>query len=150
MRIPVRLRAGAAVALLPVLAACGGPPSDLTAGPRVAPRWERTPVIFVPGINREVGRLLRDSLFDLELLTLRTDAETIAKLAAEKGYDLRLAYAYSDSASDLPMLEAVGHAVAVNPEAKLAAVARKRGWHVEQWSTAPGGTKPLLPMAARQ
>ena len=46
------------------------------------------------------------------------------------------------------MLEAVGHAVAVNPEAKLAAVARKRGWHVEQWAPAPGGTKPLLPLAA--
>ncbi len=46
----------------------------------MAPRWDRTPVIFVPGINREVARLLRDSLFSLEPLTLRTDAETIAHL----------------------------------------------------------------------
>ena len=80
MRIPVRLPAGAALALLLILAACSGPSPELPPGPRAAPRWEQTPVIFIPGINREVGRLLRDSLFDLELLTLRTDAETIAHL----------------------------------------------------------------------
>jgi phosphoserine phosphatase len=45
------------------------------------------------------------------------------------------------------MLEAVGHPVAVNPETKLAAIARKRGWHVEHWSKAPGGPRPLLPLA---
>jgi phosphoserine phosphatase len=55
--------------------------------------------------------------------------------------------AYADSASDLPMLEAVGHPVAVNPETKLAAIARKRGWHVEQWPRSPGGPRPLLPIA---
>ena len=46
--------------------------------------------------------------------------------------------AYADSASDLPMLEAVGFPVAVNPEAKLAAIARRRGWHVEHWHKADG------------
>ena len=40
------------------------------------------------------------------------------------------------------MLEAVGFPVAVNPEAKLAAIARKRGWHVEHWSKAAGGAPP--------
>ncbi len=50
--------------------------------------------------------------------------------------------AYADSASDLPMLEAVGFPVAVNPETKLAAIARKRGWHVEHWPKAPGGARP--------
>jgi len=54
--------------------------------------------------------------------------------------------AYADSASDLPMLEAVGFPVAVNPEAKLAAIARRRGWHVETWHTADGGARPLLPL----
>ena len=43
------------------------------------------------------------------------------------------------------MLEAVGFPVAVNPETRLAAIARKRGWLVEQWSKAPGGPRPLLP-----
>jgi len=70
----------AAVALLLILAACGRSSPESPEGPRAAPRWERTPVIFVPGINREVGRLLRDSLLSLEPLTLRTDAETIAHL----------------------------------------------------------------------
>ena len=37
-------------------------------------------------------------------------------------------YAYSDSESDLPMLRAVGHPVAVNPDAALARVAREEGW----------------------
>ena len=57
--------------------------------------------------------------------------------------------AYADSASDLPMLESVGFPVAVNPEPKLATIARRRGWHVEHWSKAPGGPRPLLPMGAR-
>jgi alcohol-forming fatty acyl-CoA reductase len=34
----------------------------------------------------------------------------------------------------------------VNPETRLAAIARKRGWLVEQWSRAPGGPRPLLPI----
>ena len=40
-------------------------------------------------------------------------------LAQERGYDLAQCFAYSDSASDLPMLEAVGRPVAVNPEPEL-------------------------------
>ena len=52
----------------------------------------------------------------------------IRKLAAERGYDLRLCYAYSDSKSDLPLLEVVGHPVAVNPDGTLRKVARSRNW----------------------
>jgi hypothetical protein len=44
------------------------------------------------------------------------------------------------------MLEAVGFPVAVNPEAKLAAIARRRGWHVEHWAKADGGSAPPLPL----
>jgi hypothetical protein len=47
------------------------------------------------------------------------------------------------------MLEAVGHPVAVNPEAKLATIARKRGWHVENWTRSPGAPRHLLPFAPR-
>lgn len=54
----------------------------------------------------------------------------IEKIAASRGYDLRLCYAYSDSASDLPMLELVGHPVAVNPDSPLEAVANQRGWPI--------------------
>ena len=61
-------------------------------------------------------------------------AEAVGKLAAQRGYDLRLCYAYSDSASDLPMLELVGHPVAVNPDRKLEAVARGRNWPIVEFS----------------
>lgn len=57
-------------------------------------------------------------------------AEAIRRLAAERGYDLALSYAYSDSISDLPMLEAVGHPVAVNPDSDLDRVAHDRGWPI--------------------
>ncbi len=57
-------------------------------------------------------------------------AEAVEKLASDRGYDLDLCYAYSDSSSDLPMLELVGHPVAVNPDAHLASVAYQRGWPV--------------------
>jgi HAD superfamily hydrolase (TIGR01490 family) len=56
--------------------------------------------------------------------------EAIEELARWEGYDLRLCYAYSDSMSDLPMLEAVGHPVAVNPDSKLERIARRRGWPI--------------------
>ena len=42
-------------------------------------------------------------------------------------------------------LECVGFPVAVNPEARLATIARRRGWHVEQWDKAGGGARPPLP-----
>ena len=73
-------------------------------------------------------------------------AQAMADYADAEGLRLEEAVAYADSASDLPMLEAVGFPVAVNPEVRLAAIARKRGWLVEQWSKAPGGPRPLLPI----
>lgn len=54
----------------------------------------------------------------------------IEKLAAERGYDLDRSFAYSDSLSDLPMLERVGHPVAVNPDRELRVLAAERGWPV--------------------
>jgi len=54
----------------------------------------------------------------------------IAELARWDGLDLSQCYAYSDSASDLPMLSAVGHPVAVNPDSKLERHARRHGWPV--------------------
>jgi HAD superfamily hydrolase (TIGR01490 family) len=57
-------------------------------------------------------------------------AEAIRQVAAERGIDLSLSYAYSDSESDLPMLQAVGHPVAVNPDAALERIARESGWRI--------------------
>jgi HAD superfamily hydrolase (TIGR01490 family) len=57
-------------------------------------------------------------------------ARAIRELAAERGYDLERSYAYSDSATDVPMLETVGHAYAVNPDRDLRRTAAERGWPV--------------------
>ncbi len=57
-------------------------------------------------------------------------AHRIRELAAERQYDLADCFAYSDSATDLPMLETVGHPHAVNPDRELRRVARQRGWPV--------------------
>jgi HAD superfamily hydrolase (TIGR01490 family) len=56
--------------------------------------------------------------------------EAMQSLASWNNYDLSQSYAYSDSASDLPMLEAVGHPVAVNPDSKLERHARRNGWPI--------------------
>jgi HAD superfamily hydrolase (TIGR01490 family) len=57
-------------------------------------------------------------------------AEAMRDLAAAQRIDLAASYAYSDSESDLPMLRAVGHPVAVNPDAELRRVAGEEGWEV--------------------
>ncbi|HEY5023562.1 MAG TPA: HAD-IB family phosphatase [Acidimicrobiales bacterium] len=72
-------------------------------------------------------------------------ALVLAQYATSEGLDLGESVAYADSASDLPLLECVGFPVAVNPEARLATIARRRGWHVEQWDKAGGGARPPLP-----
>jgi HAD superfamily hydrolase (TIGR01490 family) len=60
------------------------------------------------------------------------DGKAIAmrQFALREGIDLAASYAYSDSESDLPMLRAVGHPVAVNPDHELARVAREEGWDI--------------------
>lgn len=55
-------------------------------------------------------------------------AEAVRAVISERGYTPEGCYAYSDSVSDLPMLELVGHPVAVNPDSALESVARARGW----------------------
>ena len=57
-------------------------------------------------------------------------AKAIRDLAERDGIDLTASYAYSDSATDLPMLEAVGHPVVVNPDKELADIAIARDWQV--------------------
>ncbi|MEU3399029.1 HAD family hydrolase [Streptomyces filamentosus] len=59
-----------------------------------------------------------------------TKAEAVRELAKSEGYDLSRCYAYSDSATDLPMLEAVGHPYAVNPDRTLRREAVAREWPV--------------------
>jgi len=85
-----------------------------------------------------------------EMATVPPTGEARAQILADycdaEGLRLEEAVAYADSSSDLPLFEAVGFPVAVNPETRLAAIARKRGWLVENWSKSSGGPRPILPI----
>ncbi|MEU6221135.1 HAD family hydrolase [Streptomyces sp. NPDC047022] len=77
-----------------------------------------------------------------------TKAEAIRELADSEGYDLARCYAYSDSATDLPMLEAVGHPHAVNPDRTLRREALSRGWPILDFHR-PVRLKQRLPVPPR-
>jgi HAD superfamily hydrolase (TIGR01490 family) len=78
------------------------------------------------------GRLLRPVVAGPE------KARLVREHAKAKGYDLNECFAYSDSYSDVPMLSVVGHPAAVNPDAKLARLARTYDWPVLHLKKAPG------------
>ena len=61
-------------------------------------------------------------------------AEAMRSLALERGYDLNECYAYSDSFTDVPMLEAVGHPVAVNPDTELRKLAVANNWPIRDFA----------------
>jgi len=74
---------------------------------------------------------------DLELYAYGPGkAAAMRAMADEEGIDLESSYAYSDSVTDLPMLEAVGHPIAVNPDAELRAIALERGWPIRRFESA--------------
>ncbi|MET7639582.1 HAD family hydrolase [Streptomyces sp. NPDC005438] len=80
-----------------------------------------------------------------------TKAEAITELAESEGYDLERCYAYSDSITDLPMLEAVGNPHAVNPDRALRKEATGREWPVLAFSRpVPAKQRlPRIPMPSR-
>jgi HAD superfamily hydrolase (TIGR01490 family) len=73
-----------------------------------------------------------------------TKADAIREMAESLGYDLENSYAYSDSQTDLPMLDVVGNPVAVNPDKELARVARERDWPIMRF-TRPIAMRRRLP-----
>ncbi len=73
-------------------------------------------------------------------------ARAIRALADERGYDLERSFAYSDSVTDVPMLEAVGHPHAVNPDKELRRIAADRGWPILVF-TRPVALRSRLPPA---
>ncbi len=68
-------------------------------------------------------------------------ARAMQEFAASLGVELKKSWAYSDSITDLPMLEVVGNAVAVNPDDELQAIASSNNWAVEIFSN-PGVVRP--------
>jgi len=75
-------------------------------------------------------------------------AVAMREVAEREGIDLSHSYAYSDSATDLPMLEAVGHPVAVNPDRDLRKAAEERGWQVRDFRR-PVRLRSRLPAVPR-
>lgn len=79
-------------------------------------------------------------------------ADAIAELAVDRGYDLAECYAYSDSITDTPMLDVVGHGFVVNPNAALRRLADERGWGALRFerpvSLRPFGTRRSRATAA--
>ena len=73
-------------------------------------------------------------------------ARAIRALAEDRGYDLDGSFAYSDSVTDVPMLEAVGHPHAVNPDKELRRIAADRGWPI-LFFTRPVTLRSRLPPA---
>ncbi|MDG4773160.1 HAD-IB family hydrolase [Solwaraspora sp. WMMD792] len=80
-----------------------------------------------------------------ELMHGPAKAEAIVQLAAVEGLELVRCSAYSDSANDLPMLTAVGHPVAVNPDTALRRQARERGWQVRDFRTGRKAARIAVP-----
>ncbi len=101
--------------------------------------------IIAPSLARRPDGTYRGELTDVPP-TGAARASALFDYAAEHGFDLGEGVAYADSTSDLPMLEAVGFPVAVNPETRLAALARKRGWLVEHFDKSAGASSPFLPI----
>jgi HAD superfamily hydrolase (TIGR01490 family) len=76
-------------------------------------------------------------------------ATAMRQVADARGYDLTRCYAYSDSITDLPMLSAVGHPTAVNPDRELRAAAVAMGWDTRDF-TAPVRLRDRLPAVERK
>ncbi len=76
-------------------------------------------------------------------------AAAMRDLADRAGYDLAASYAYSDSITDLPMLEVVGHPHAVNPDKALRKIALSRGWPVLDFSK-PVQLRKRVPFESRR
>lgn len=92
------------------------------------------PICARLGVDRAIGTQMAvddEGRYTGEILFYaygEAKAEAMQALSAEFGYDLATSYAYTDSITDLPMLEAVGHPVAVNADDALRALAVEREW----------------------
>jgi HAD superfamily hydrolase (TIGR01490 family) len=73
--------------------------------------------------GRYTGRAVR-------ALHAEAKADCVRELAAREGFDLDASTAYSDSHTDLPFLEVVGHPYCVNPDRRLRQIAAARGWPI--------------------
>ena len=110
---------------------------DFTVVLSASPQELVEAVVAALGAHRAVGTRAehRDGCFTGELNgPFCYGASKLVRLRMELGpVELERAWAYADSASDLPVLRASRHPVAVNPDRRLAQVARDEGWPVVRW-----------------
>ena len=93
---------------------------------------------------------VRDGLYTgraLRALHAGAKADCLREVAEREGLDLAECTAYSDSHTDLPFLEAVGHPVAVNPDRELRRIAADRGWPVLQFASGLPARAPARPLS---
>ncbi|SNR96507.1 HAD-superfamily subfamily IB hydrolase, TIGR01490 [Geodermatophilus pulveris] len=83
-----------------------------------------------------------------EMMHGEAKAEAVRALAEREGLDLSRCTAYSDSSNDLPMLTLTGRAIAVNPDTELRAVARSRGWEIQDFRTGRKAARTVVPTVA--
>ncbi|MEZ2121818.1 HAD family hydrolase [Corynebacterium sp. CCM 9204] len=95
--------------------------------------------IVTTRLGTEHGKFTGEVLFYCKGAAKR---QALLDLAREHSYNLDRSFAYSDSATDIPMLEAVGTAVAVNPDRPLKKTALQRGWEIRTFKN----PEPLFQM----
>lgn len=107
------------------------------------------------GLTGAVGSkvIIKDGIYtgalDGKLLHGVEKARAIEELAREHGYDLKECYSYSDSHNDLPLLTAVGHPSAINPDAILRIRALAEGWPIHDFRRARLLNRLLGPAVSR-
>lgn len=72
----------------------------------------------------------------------------IHRIADDRGYDLQQCFAYSDSATDIPMLSTVGFPIVVNPDPTLRTIAQQRSWPIQEFINPERATNPLTTKTA--
>ena len=83
--------------------------------------------------------------FDWPLCYGQGKLERAATLLQELGASLEQTAFYTDSITDLPLLEAVGHPIVVNPDARLRRAAKRRGWLIEDWIATAAAARDTAP-----
>jgi HAD superfamily hydrolase (TIGR01490 family) len=119
-----------------------------------APREIVEPLAHHVGASEAIATeaAVKDGKYTGDLLRYLDGAQkatAIREVAERHGISLERSWAYTDSATDVPMLEAVGHPVAVNPDRALRRIAQMRGWPVLKFTelavVTPAGQRPWAP-----
>ncbi len=102
--------------------------------PIVAPLAEhvRASELLAPQLVEQGGAFTGE--LDGEPLAHERKADAVSEFVRRHDLDASACYAYADSLDDVPLLGRVGHAAVVNPGARLARLARERGWEILRWS----------------